>query len=237
MLIFFEFQCAFLICLDCYNVIYSTNHIQAFDALLNSLDSRGTRESHLRLILQKIENSFKENVRKNTESAKIGNNDETCVKNEVDETDPSPDHHTGSDSPSSTLCGLNSDTSETSSSFRIELGKSESDKKAALRRYQDFQKWIWKECYNSSIFRAMKYGKKRCKSQVDMCDICLNPYFFEDSHCSYCHRTFSSNDGFNFSKHAFQCGDKLPKDICILDSSLPLRTRLLKSLLAFIEVS
>ncbi|KAK7400624.1 hypothetical protein VNO78_11847 [Psophocarpus tetragonolobus] len=210
---------------------------EAFDALLNSLDSRGIRESHLRLMLQKFESSFKENIRKNTQSSKIGSRGETCVKNEVDETDSSPDRHTGSDSPSSTLCGLNSDTSETSSSFKIELGKSESDKKSALRRYQDFQKWAWKECYNSSILCAMKYGKKRCKPQVVICDICINSYFFEDSHCNCCHRTFPSNSGFNFSKHTFQCGDKLSKDICILDSSLPLRTRLLKALLAFIEVS
>ncbi|RDX65166.1 Homeobox-DDT domain protein RLT2, partial [Mucuna pruriens] len=210
---------------------------EAFDVLLSSLDSRGVRESHLRLMLKKIESSFKENVRKNTQCSKIGSRGETCVKNEADETDSSPDRHTGSDSPSSTLCGLNSDTSETSSSFKIELGKSESDKKSAMRRYQDFQKWTWKECYISSILCAMKYGKKRCKPQVVICDICLNPYFFEDSHCNCCHRTFPSNNGFNFSKHAFQCGDKLSKDICIFDSSLPLRTRLLKALLAFIEVS
>ncbi|ESW31360.1 hypothetical protein PHAVU_002G232200 [Phaseolus vulgaris] len=210
---------------------------EAFDALLISLDSRGVRESHLRLMLQKVESSFKENVRKNTQCSRVGSRGETCVKNEADETDSSPDRHTGSDSPSSTLCGLNSDSLETSSSFKIELGKSESDKKSALRRYQDFQKWTWKECYNSSILCAMKYGKKRGKSQVVVCDICLNPYFFEDSHCNCCHRTFPSNNGFNFSKHAFQCGEKLSKDICVLDSNLPLRTRLLKALLAHIEVS
>ncbi|KAK7252126.1 hypothetical protein RIF29_35862 [Crotalaria pallida] len=209
---------------------------EAFDTLLNSLDSRGIRESHLRLMLQKIENSFKENVRKNT-CVKIGSVGETSIKNEVDETDSSPDRHAESDSPSSTLCGLNSDTSETSSSFKIELGKSESEKKAALKRYQDFQKWMWRECYKSSLLCAMKCGQKRCKPLVEICDTCLNPYFFEDSHCNFCHQTFPSNNGFNFSKHAFQCGDKLSKDICILDSSLPLRIRLLKALLAFVEAS
>ncbi|KAK7319734.1 hypothetical protein RJT34_04459 [Clitoria ternatea] len=210
---------------------------EAFDALLDSLDSRGIRESHLCIMLQKIESSFKENVRQSTLCAKTGSTGETCRKNEVDETDSSPDRHIGSDSPSSTLCGLNSDTSETSSSFKIELGKSESDQKSSLRRYQDFQKWMWKECYNSSILCAMKYGKKRCKPQVVICDTCLNPYLAEDSHCDCCHRTLPVNNGFNFSKHAFQCGDKLSTDICILDSYLPLRTRLLKALLAFIEAS
>nr|KYP51863.1 hypothetical protein KK1_026219 [Cajanus cajan] len=176
---------------------------EAFDALLTSLDSRGIRESHLRLMLQKIENSFKENVRK---------------KN-------------------ATLHDLNPDISETSSSFKIELGKTECEKKSAWRRYQDFQKWLWKECYNSSVLCAMRYGIKRCKPQMDICDACLNPYFVEDSHCNSCHRTFPSNTGFNFSKHAFQCRDKLSKDDCFLEYSLPLRTRLLKVLLAFMEVS
>ncbi|KAI4296809.1 hypothetical protein L6164_036732 [Bauhinia variegata] len=211
---------------------------EAFDTLLKSLDSRGIRESHLRLMLQKIENSFKENVRKNKQCDKIGSRGKVSVKNEADETDSGPDPHVGSDSPSSTLCGLNSDTLETSSSFKIELGKSESEKRAALRRYQDFQKWMWKECYYSSTLCAMKYGRMRCKRLVDICDVCLNSYFVEDSHCNSCHRTFPSNNGFNFSKHAFQCGEKKldSKDICIFDS-FPLRTRLLKALLAFIEVS
>ena len=188
-------------------------------------------------MLQKVENSFKENVRKNTQCAKIGSKGEVSIKNEDNETYSTPDRHVGSDSPSSTLHGLNTDKMETSSSFKIELGKSESEKKAALRRYQDFQKWMWKECYNTSILCATKYGKKRCKPQVDICDICLNPYYVEDSHCKSCHRTFPANNGLNFSKHAFHCGDKLSKDIYISESSLPLRTRLLKVLLACIEVS
>ncbi|KAE9599267.1 putative transcription factor & chromatin remodeling DDT family [Lupinus albus] len=174
---------------------------EAFDVLLTSLDSRGIRESHLRLMLKKIESSFKENVRKNTQCAKI-------------------------ECPSSTL-----------HSFKIDLGKNESEKTAALRRYQDFQNWMWKECCKSSILCAMKSGIKRCKPQVDICDTCFNPYFVEDSHCNSCHRTFPADNGFNYSEHAFQCEDKLSKDICISESALPLRTRLLKFLLACIEVS
>ncbi|KAK4271625.1 hypothetical protein QN277_020289 [Acacia crassicarpa] len=207
-----------------------------FDALLTSLDSRGIRESHLRLMLQKIENSFKENVRKNAQFNKIATK---SIKNEVDEVELVPECRAGSDSSCSTLCGLNSDsTLETSSSFKIELGGSESEKKAALRRYQDVQKWIWKECYNSSTLYSMKYGQRRCKPLLEICDMCLNPYFFEDSHCNFCHQTFATNNGFNFSKHAFQCGEKFDsKGIFTWDSSLPLRIRLLKALLACIEAS
>lgn len=211
--------------------------MQAFDILLTSLDSRGIRESHLRLMLQKIEKSFKENVRKTTQYAKIGSVEKYSIKTEADETYLVPERHSGPDSSSSTLHDLNSSTSETSSSFKIELGKSENEKKAASRRYQDFQKWMWKECYNSSILCAMKFGVKRCKPQVVICEICLNPYFVEDPHCNSCHRTFPSNNGFNFSKHAFQCVGNLSKDICILEHSLPMRTRLLKILLSYMEVS
>ncbi|KAJ7968610.1 Homeobox domain-containing protein/DDT domain-containing protein [Quillaja saponaria] len=206
---------------------------EAFDALLTSLDTRGIRESHLRIMLQKIESSFKENVQKNLKSTKI-------LKSEANETNSSPDRHTGFDSPSSSLCGLNSDSSETSSSFRIELGRNDTEKKAALRRYQDFQKWLWKECYNTSTLCAMKCGKKRCQQLVDICNICLDSYFFEDSHCLSCHQTFGSlNNGFSFSNHASQCGAKklVSTDIYTLDSSLPLQSRLLKALLAFVEVS
>ncbi|XP_054800756.1 homeobox-DDT domain protein RLT1 isoform X3 [Prosopis cineraria] len=207
-----------------------------FDVLSTSLDSRGIRESHLRLMLQKIENSFKENVRKNAQFKKIATK---SIKNEADDVELVPECRAGSDSSSSTLCGLNSDsTSETSSSFKIELGKVESEKKAAVIKYQDIQKWMWKECYNSSTLYSMKYGQRRCKPLLEICDMCLNPYFFEDSHCNSCHHTFATNNGFNFSKHAFQCREKLDtKGVCIWDSSLPLRIRLLKALLACIEAS
>ncbi|GAU23602.1 hypothetical protein TSUD_385910 [Trifolium subterraneum] len=208
-----------------------------FDILLTSLDSRGIRESHLRLMLQKIEKSFKENVRKNTQYAKIGSIGEGSVKFEASEKYPMPERHSGSDSPSRTLHDLNFGISETSSSFKVELWKSENEKKAALRRYRDFQKWMWKECYNSSILCAMKLGVKRCKPQVDICEICLNPYFVEDSHCNSCHRTFQSDNGFSFSEHAFQCVGNLSKDICIMEHSLPIRTRLLKVLLSYMEAS
>jgi len=204
--------------------------MQAFDILLASLDSRGIRESHLRLMLQKIEKSFRENVRKNTQYTKIGSKGEGSMKTEADEAYPVPECHSGSGSPTPS-----SILHETSSSFKIELGKSENEKKAALRRYQDFQKWMWKECYNSSILCAIKFGVKRYKPQVDICEICLDPYFMEDSHCNSCHQTFPSNDEFNFSKHTFQCVGNLSKDI--MEHSLPLRTRLLKVLLSCMEVS
>ncbi|CAL8146684.1 unnamed protein product [Prunus armeniaca] len=213
---------------------------EAFDALLTSLDTRGIRESHLRLMLQKIEASFKENFRKTAHCPNNAGPSKNRVKNEAD-MDSSPDCASGFDSPGSTVCALNSDTAETSSSFRIELDRNEAEKRAALRRYQDFQKWMWKECFSSSTFCAMKYAKKRCRSLFDVCDFCLSCYYFEDSHCAFCHQTFSAfYANFNFSEHVIQCKEKRklePWDSHIPCTSLPLARRLLKALIAHVEVS
>ncbi|KAF3451430.1 hypothetical protein FNV43_RR07525 [Rhamnella rubrinervis] len=212
---------------------------EAFESLLTSLDTRGIRESHLRLMLQKIETSFKENVQRNVQSTVCRNG--TVIKNEADEMNSSPDCPAGFDSPSSTLCGLNSDSMETSSSFRIELGRNEIEKKAALRRYHDFQNWMWKECFNPLILRAMKCGNKRCAQLLDICGFCLTSYCIEDSHCLSCHQTFCTvGDDFKFSQHVAQCKEKNklePRDIHVFDTSLPFGNRLLKALLALIEAS
>ncbi|KAL5839479.1 hypothetical protein ACOSQ4_012087 [Xanthoceras sorbifolium] len=210
---------------------------EAFDALLTSLDTRGIRESHLRIMLQKIEKSFKENVRKNLQCAysreKSGN-----TKNEATEMDIDLDF-ANSDSPSSAVSGSNSDSMVTSSSFRIELGRNETEKKAALERYQDFQRWMWKECINSLSLCA-KNGKTRRTEMLAICDVCLDTHLSEDSHCPSCHKTFGAVDnGFKISEHVFQCEEKNmgQRDVHIFDSSFPLGIRLLKPLFAIIEAS
>lgn len=200
-----------------------------------SLDTRGIRESHLRLMLQKIETSFKENIRRSDRGS-------TDVKRETAETKCSPPGFpVRFDSPGSTICGLNSDLDsvETSSSFGIELGRNETEKRASLRRYHDFQKWVWRECLNSSALRAMKHRAKRCSELLDICDVCLSPFYCEDSHCSSCHQTFGNN--FVFSQHVVQCEEKRksdpPANFHFSDTSLPFGSRLLKALLARIEVT
>lgn len=200
-----------------------------------SLDTRGIRESHLRLMLQKIEASFKENVRRNVHPSSRSH-----VKKEVDEMDSSPDYPSRFDSPGSTVCALNSDMAETSSSFRIELNRNETEKRAALRRYQDFQKWMWRECFSTSALCASKYGKKRCRQLFDICDFCLSCYHFEDSHCSFCHQTFGATyKNLNFSEHVIQCKEKRNLETCdihVPGTSLPLASRLLKAFIVLVEV-
>ena len=191
-------------------------------------------------MLQKIEASFKENGRKNAHCPNNAGPSTNHVKNEADEMDSSPDFPSHFDSPESTVCALNSDTTQSSSSFRIELDRSETEKRAALRRYQDFQKWMWKECFNSSTLCATKYGKERCRPLFDVCDVCLSCYYFEDSHCNTCHQTFDAfNRNFDFSEHVIQCKRKRtlePWDFHIPCTSVPLARRLLKALISLVEV-
>ena len=72
---------------------------------------------------------------------------------------------------------------ETSTSFVVELGSNESEKSDALKRYHDFEKWMWKEWFNSLVLCAMKYGKKSCAQLLGTCDYCHDIFSFEDNHC------------------------------------------------------
>ncbi|KAL4311998.1 hypothetical protein GQ457_01G046740 [Hibiscus cannabinus] len=214
---------------------------EAFDALLASLDARGIRESHLQIMLQKIESSFKENVRRNMHSARAMGRSGSSSEIEASEIDPSPDFPANFDSPCSGVCGLNSDAPETLPSFKIQLGRNENERKSAMKRYQDFQMWMWKECYNATTLCAMKYEKKRCAPMLAVCDACLSSHITEDMHCNYCHQTFcSTNYSFNFYEHEIECKEnrKLDnKDKLSLDSSFPMGINLLKSFCALVEVS
>lgn len=182
--------------------------MQSFDALLASLDVRGVRESNLLSMLQRIEVSFKETVRKNR-----------TVKTEISENPPNSNYSATSiiDSPNSSVC----DMTESSSSFAIGLGRNEKEKNDASKRYQDFEKWMWDECFNASILCALKYGKTRCKQLLGVCDFCHDLYF-------------------NFEEHVAECKEKNGEADWTshnVGSPLPPRIRLLKSQLALIEVT
>ncbi|GLU22947.1 hypothetical protein SLE2022_389830 [Rubroshorea leprosula] len=213
---------------------------EAFDALLTSLDARGIRESHLCIMLQKIETSFKDNVRRNMQSVSMVEKSRIATDNDSSELE-SPGCAPNFDSPSSAVYGLNSNTSDMSPSFRIELGRNEIERKSAVTRYQDFQRWMWKECNKSSTLSAMKIGKRNCMQLLANCDVCLDTHLCEEMHCLYCHRTFSTVERkFNFLEHEIQCKEsrKLDtKDSQNFYSSLPLGIRLLKALCALTEAS
>ncbi|CAK7322695.1 unnamed protein product [Dovyalis caffra] len=152
---------------------------EGFDALLSSLDVRGVRESHLHAMLQKIEASFKETLRGRMQHANAEGKSKDQIKIEVVETAAGPESGIGMDSPRSTVCVPDSDMSETSTSFTIELGRYEIEKNHSLKRFQDFEKWMWKECFKSSLLCATKYGKKRCMQLLGVCDYCHDTYFLK----------------------------------------------------------
>lgn len=213
--------------------------MQGFDALFESLDVRGLRESHLHSMLQKIELSFKETLRRSLICTSTGGLTVTDVKKEVSDMAPNPDSSASTDSPTSSVCVSNSDVTESSLSFAIGLGRNETEKKDALKRYIDLEKWMWEECLNSSVLCAIKYGKKRCKQLLGICNYCHDMDVFENNYCPSCHMAFeTSTSDLKFSEA--QCGKKYKGDgwtLRRLDSSPTSRIRLLKVLLALIEAS
>ncbi|KAJ0971612.1 hypothetical protein J5N97_019571 [Dioscorea zingiberensis] len=215
---------------------------EAFDALLASLDIRGLRESHLHSMLQRIEKTFKETIQRRKHCFNSVEPVGSLGKTGATEVPSRSDCGRELGSPSSTLCGLNADPLEYSSSFRLDLGRDEGERNAALRRYQGFLQWMWQESYNPSILCAMKYGRKRCPELLQTCQMCYQSYFAEERHCSTCHKTLKMmhNTDANFSEHVVLCEEKRKKDpdgkIFVSDST-PIRIRLLKAQLSLIEVS
>ncbi|CAI9760178.1 unnamed protein product [Fraxinus pennsylvanica] len=197
---------------------------EAFDTLLTSLDMRGTRESHLCIMLQKSLVSFRSCVH-------ILDRSRNRRRNEVADVHSIYGHGAGAEN-SGSICNTNADTREPSYSFKIDLGRTETEKKNALKRDEDFQIWMWKECFNSSILHALAYGKKRCSPILGVCDLCFDTYQFKEDLCTSCHKKFGKAD-INQEEKV-----KVGKfGLILLNSSLPLRIRLIKALLSFFEVS
>ncbi|PKA49656.1 hypothetical protein AXF42_Ash004197 [Apostasia shenzhenica] len=213
---------------------------EAFDALQSAFDTRGVRESHLHSMLQRIETSFKEAVRRNKKGNISANTMESRVRGGSTQLTCSPDFHKEFNSSSSTLSGLSVDVE---SSFKVDLGRNKLERIEALKRYQGFLKWMCKECYNPLVLSAMRYGKKRCSELLQTCYICYHSYFTEEKHCTSCHRTFKliHNGDLMYSEHVAVCQAKRKVDRDsgnqMLDSSLPIGVCLLKAQLSLVEVS
>lgn len=213
--------------------------MQGFDALLASLDVRGIRESYLHMMLERVEMSFKESVRRNVLNSNMRMQNGDTVRRlkteavEMAEQDCSADIHCP------TTVGIdNLDASETSTSFVVQLGKNEADDKDACTRYQDFEKWMRKECLNSPLLCALKFGKKRCNQLLAICDVCHHVCFFGEVRCPSCHRTFSTcKNNSSSSEHIAHSEGKVKIGTDYFSPSSPLRMRLLKILLSVVEVT
>ena len=190
---------------------------------MSSLDTRGARESHLHVMLQKIETSFKENIRRKSDRSgrfpriEAGPND---------------------GSPNSMVCVSGSDSMDPSPSFHIELGRNELEKRNTMKRYRDLETWMWKECLYSSNLSAMVHGKQRCSPVRGVCDFCHESYCFERDVCPRCCRPFSTfGDRLSYPEPEMQVNVRKIDDRCDWDITHPLRIRLIKSLLTFLEVN
>ncbi|XP_076957084.1 homeobox-DDT domain protein RLT1-like [Bidens hawaiensis] len=171
---------------------------EGFDALLSSLDTRGVRESHLYIMLQKIESSFKENVRRNSNNKHASTSDSTD-----------------------------------SSTFKIEFTRNELEKENAIKRYQDLEKWMWKECLYSSNLSAKAHGKQSCTPLQGICDSCHGCYCYEKAVCPRCYGLFSTFGGkLCYPELDVQDNFREAND---WDITHLIRIRLIKSLLTILE--
>ncbi|GER43158.1 homeodomain-like transcriptional regulator [Striga asiatica] len=184
---------------------------EGFDALLSSLDVRGIREYHLHSMLQNIEGSFKESARINLlRSNSILHSGEDFTKEVKHRMD-----------------------------LYFELENNINKENWVMARHKDFN-WLWKECFDSNISGALKFGTVRRERLLEICTSCHGLFSWEDIHCPSCHRTYKTSDiHFSFAEHVSQCERKMSEGIIkgvSLDLSLPPRVKLLKAQLAFIEV-
>ena len=168
---------------------------------------RGVRESHLRIMLQKIEGAFKENACKKINLARNPSLKEDSV------------------SPSSAILGLSSDSMGASTSIRVELGRDDKEKENFLKRFHAFQRWMWTETHSSVPSCARKDGKKRCEL-LATCEVCIASYLSEYTHCTSCHQRLDMADG----------SERKIVDSGLTASPLPFGVRVLKALLVFLEV-
>ncbi|KAK4485260.1 hypothetical protein RD792_007892 [Penstemon davidsonii] len=210
---------------------------EAFDALLTSLDTRGTRESHLHIMLQKIEVCFKECVRRFKLAPNILDENRNDGEKEAKKGNSSL-ASASVESPSSAVFSSNTDLWEPSLSFRIDLGRNEAEKKNFWKRYEDLQIWIWKACFNSSTLCAMAYGKKRCLPLLGICDVCFGTFDAKMDHCPCCQPVNGKlSDQGNFSELFNHENKLIDGNNTIISNTLPLRIRLIKALLNLLEVS
>ncbi|KAI4999641.1 hypothetical protein ZWY2020_004230 [Hordeum vulgare] len=211
---------------------------EVFDALVASLDTRGSREAQLHSMLQRVESTFKEGI-KRKRTAAIEQSAGRYLKNGATDT-MRASYRSELGSPSSTLSSVSADSATTySDSFKIELGRNDVEKISISKRADGFLKWMWRECCDRQLTCAMKYGKKRCSALLHSCNYCYQIYLAEERHCSFCHKTFKSI--YNYSEHTSQCEEKRRIDpnwkMQIADYSVPIGMRLLKLQLATIEAS
>lgn len=191
-------------------------------------------------MLQHSQTSFKENLRRNLQPFGIAGDTGNSIENQATEMGYCSGYLAGRRSPNSAAHDSHTDMSETSLSFRIDVGKNEIEKINAYKRYLVLESWVWKECINSKNLNAMTNGRKGYTPLLGICEFCFDTFIFEENRCPSCQMTFGTKgERLNYSGSLDQCDEKQkvnPSKLIASDSSFPLQIRLIKALLSFIEV-
>ncbi|KZV38858.1 hypothetical protein F511_27073 [Dorcoceras hygrometricum] len=205
-----------------------------FNALLSSLDVRGTREFHLHYMLLKVEASFKVTVRTNLSLA-------TSIKHASDgvqkvlQMRPKLDCYSSMHSSSSFVFTPYSISPENELPLPDESRKNREEEYYIIESDNGFEKWMMDECLNSRLF-AQKYGSLRCRQLLDICKYCHELFSCDDTQCPSCHSTCSTSEKpFDFLKQGKKLSEGFGRVLRKL--SFPLQIRLLKAQLATIEAS
>lgn len=182
-------------------------------------------------MLQKIEVSFKECVRKNI----LNKNANPYVEDPLEFN--STFASASIESSSGAICSSNSDTQEPSYSFRVNLGRDEKEEKISLKKFQDMHSWLWKECFSPLTLCALMYGKRRCSPLLGICDTCFVMYDAKEDLCPCCHRMQHNVGDQQYSYEQFNRGiNHLDEADINFPNGSPPRIRLIKALLTLLEV-
>ncbi|CAK9859021.1 unnamed protein product, partial [Sphagnum jensenii] len=228
----------------CWSVI---DNEEDLDALMTSLDPRGAREAALAAILHRLEGT----LRRAMQSKALADAQQLSRLSST-VTCPFPYGERGSGwkglegSPVSGISGLESDPVETNAAISVELGRTGSEKRRALERYMDVEKWFWSECFNGeTATKATKSGLKRDTDLLVSCNVCHDCYWPQDKHCRCCHATFESSSPrahSRFLDHNYECEEKKRRGdpnwkLNGSLASMPSRLQLLKAQLLAIELA
>lgn len=194
------------------------------------LDTHGIRESHLYFMLKRIEIMFKDTIRKRTSREFYAESTTGTLQTTI-----TPDCCTANHNISSVSVLPVSDTLQSSASLKIDIANNE--RSSASKKYLNFMKWMWQECFNPHLLCAIRYGTKRCLQLLETCHICYQTYLADERHCASCHLTFGiCNSAYeHFSEHVTRC--EADSKIQISIPFFPINIQLLKAQLAIIEAS
>ncbi|XP_020249800.1 homeobox-DDT domain protein RLT3-like isoform X2 [Asparagus officinalis] len=206
---------------------------QAFDALLSSLDCRGTREAHLFASLDKRANSLCQAMDDWMTNEFTGRQERGCYSTEFDSN--SGDGSSAVSDVDNISRSLEPIDRAASGGMVLELGKTRREEKQKWDRLQAFDKWVWNGFY--SHLNAIKRTKRSYMETLTRCQSCHDLYLRDEKHCRICHLTFELDFDLEekYAVHVATCRTK--EDSCEFPKHkvLPSQLQALKAAIHAIE--